>query len=64
MPAETSLAICSLVFGGVFEKLPDLKVMFAHCGGSFPGTVGRVQHGYDVRPDLCAGMFPCTYFEE
>ena len=23
-------------------------------GGSFPYTVGRVQHGYDVRPDLCA----------
>eukprot|EP01138_Halocafeteria_seosinensis_P013649 gb/GECG01013940.1/.p1 GENE.gb/GECG01013940.1/~~gb/GECG01013940.1/.p1 ORF type:complete len:453 (+),score=36.09 gb/GECG01013940.1/:1-1359(+) len=54
MPAETSIAICSLIFGGVLEKLPDLRVMFAHCGGSFPGTVGRVQHGYDVRPDLCA----------
>jgi aminocarboxymuconate-semialdehyde decarboxylase len=26
MPAETSLAICSLIFGGVFERLPDLKV--------------------------------------
>ena len=54
MPAETSLAICSLIFGGVFERLPDLKVLFAHGGGSFPGTIGRVQHGYDVRPDLCA----------
>lgn len=54
MPAETSLAICSLMLGGVFEKLPDLKVCFAHGGGSFPGTVARVQHGYDVRPDLCA----------
>lgn len=54
MPAETSLAICSMIFGGVFERLPDLKVLFAHGGGSFPGTIGRIQHGYDVRPDLCA----------
>lgn len=54
MPAETSLAICSMIFGGVFERLPDLRVAFAHGGGSFPATVARVQHGFDVRPDLCA----------
>jgi aminocarboxymuconate-semialdehyde decarboxylase len=54
MPAESSLAICSLIFGGVLERLPTLKVAFAHGGGSFPSTIGRIQHGYDVRPDLCA----------
>lgn len=54
MPAETSLAICSMIFGGVFEKLPNLKVAFAHGGGSFPATIGRIGHGFDVRPDLCA----------
>lgn len=54
MPAETSRAICSMIFGGVFEKLPKLRVAFAHGGGSFPATFGRIQHGYDVRPDLCA----------
>lgn len=54
MPAETSLAICSMIFGGVFERLPKLKVAFAHGGGSFPATVSRVEHGFDVRPDLCA----------
>lgn len=54
MPAETSRAICSLIFGGVFEKYPKLRFAFAHGGGSFPATVGRVQHGFDVRPDLCA----------
>ncbi|NNC95614.1 MAG: amidohydrolase [Chitinophagales bacterium] len=54
MPAETSRAICSLIFGGVFERLPDLKVAFAHGGGSFPATFGRVEHGFNVRPDLCA----------
>lgn len=54
MPAETSLAICSMIFGGVFEKLPKLKVAFAHGGGSFPATIGRIEHGFNVRQDLCA----------
>lgn len=54
MPAETSRAICSLIFAGVFRKFPKLKFAFAHGGGSFPATVGRVEHGFQVRPDLCA----------
>lgn len=54
MPAETSLAICSMIFGGVFERLPNLRVAFAHGGGSFPSTIGRIEHGFNVRPDLCA----------
>jgi aminocarboxymuconate-semialdehyde decarboxylase len=54
MPAETSLAICSMIFGGIFEKLPNLRVAFAHGGGSFPATIGRIEHGYNCRPDLVA----------
>ncbi|MCC7302446.1 MAG: amidohydrolase [Bacteroidia bacterium] len=54
MPAETSRAICSMIFSGVFEKVKGLRVAFAHGGGSFPATVGRIQHGYDCRPDLVA----------
>lgn len=54
MPAETSRAMCSVIFGGVLEEVPNLRIAFAHGGGSFPGTIGRIQHGYDVRPDLCA----------
>lgn len=54
MPAETSRAICSLIFGGVFEQFPALRVAFAHGGGSFPFTFGRIKHGFDVRPDLVA----------
>ena len=60
MPAETSLAICSVIFGGVLERLPKLRIGFAHGGGSFPLTVGRVAHGFDVRPDLCAVDNPVT----
>jgi aminocarboxymuconate-semialdehyde decarboxylase len=52
MPAETTRAICSLIFSGVMEKLPGLRIAFAHGGGSFPYTIGRIEHGYKVRPDL------------
>jgi aminocarboxymuconate-semialdehyde decarboxylase len=53
MPAEVSRAICSLIFSGVLERLPRLRICFAHGGGSFPSTIGRIDHGFDVRPDLC-----------
>lgn len=54
MPAETALSICSLIFGGVFEKLPKLRIAFAHGGGAFPSIIGRLEHGYNVRPDIVA----------
>ncbi|XP_003386098.1 PREDICTED: 2-amino-3-carboxymuconate-6-semialdehyde decarboxylase-like [Amphimedon queenslandica] len=54
MPAETATAICSVLFGGVLERHPNLKICFAHGGGSFPYTIGRIEHGFNVRPDLCA----------
>lgn len=54
MPAETALAICSMIFGGIFERLPKLKVCFAHGGGAFPFTLGRIEHGFNCRPDLVA----------
>ncbi|HHG84671.1 MAG TPA: amidohydrolase [Bacteroidetes bacterium] len=53
MPAESSLAISSMIFSGIFDKLPNLRVAFAHGGGSFPATIGRIEHGWRVRPDLC-----------
>ena len=54
MPAETSLAICSMMFSGVFDRYPSLRVAFAHGGGSFPITIGRIEHAFHVRPDLVA----------
>jgi aminocarboxymuconate-semialdehyde decarboxylase len=54
MPAETALAICSMIFGGVFDRFPKLRVAFAHGGGAFPITAGRIEHAFHVRPDLCA----------
>jgi aminocarboxymuconate-semialdehyde decarboxylase len=52
MPAETCRAVCSVVFGGVLDRLPRLRIAFAHGGGSFPGTIGRIAHGRACRPDL------------
>jgi len=54
MPAETARVVCSLIFGGVLEQFPRLRIAFAHGGGSFPFTLGRIEHGFKVRPDLVA----------
>jgi len=54
MPAETSRAACSLIFGGVLERLPNLRICFSHAGGSFLPTLGRIEHGFNCRPDLVA----------
>lgn len=60
MPGETARAICCMIFGGVFERLPNLRVLFAHGGGAFPFTIGRIEHGHRVRPDLCAVDCPTS----
>lgn len=54
MPAETAFAICSMIFGGIFEKFPSLRVAFAHGGGQFFSTIGRIERGFVCRPDLVA----------
>ena len=54
MPAETTRAACSLIFGGVLERLPKLRVCFSHAGGSLLFTMGRIEHGFNCRPDLVA----------
>ena len=54
MPAETSRAACSMIFGGVLERLPNLRICFSHAGGSFLPTLGRIEHGFNCRPDLVA----------
>lgn len=53
MPSETCLALYSILASGLLERLPRLRIGFAHGGGSFPGTIGRIEHGFHARPDLC-----------
>lgn len=52
MPTETTIAIMSILFGGVLDELPNLRICFAHGGGSFAGTIGRISHGLEARRDL------------
>jgi len=58
MPTESILAITSLIFGGVLERLPGLRICFAHGGGNFAGILGRLEHGFHARPDLVAVTNP------
>ncbi|GIN19522.1 hypothetical protein J1TS3_06560 [Siminovitchia fordii] len=52
MPSETALAAASLINGAVMEKHPNLKVCFAHGGGSFPYILPRLDQGWNVWPDI------------
>ncbi|KAF8855200.1 hypothetical protein BDZ45DRAFT_715845 [Acephala macrosclerotiorum] len=54
MPSETALAIHALTSSGMLIRFPRLRVCFAHAGGAFPALLGRIQHGFNCRPDLVA----------
>ena len=51
MPLDTTLALSHLIFSGVFDRYPHLKVCAVHGGGYFPAYIGRFDHGYRVRPE-------------
>lgn len=51
MVSETGLAIASVIFGRVLERLPSLRLCFAHAGGTYPYIRGRLDHGHRVRPE-------------
>lgn len=48
---DTALAGARLLFGGVLERHPKLVVILSHGGGALPGIIGRLEHGYGVRPE-------------
>lgn len=50
-PLDTTIAAARLIFSGLLEKLPGLKICFAHGGGHLPYIMGRIHHGYAVRPE-------------
>ena len=53
-PAETTIAVGHLVYGGVLERYPDLRICVVHGGGFVPYQVGRITRGWSARPDLAA----------
>lgn len=50
-PIETALAGARLIFGGVLERYPDLRIILSHGGGALPQLAGRLRHGYAARPE-------------
>ena len=56
LPFDTTIAAASLVFGGVLERFPRLKICLSHGGGYVPYQAGRFQHAYDVRPEAKAHL--------
>lgn len=50
-PLESTIALSHLIFGGVFEAMPDLKLCVAHGGGYLSGYWGRMDHAYRARED-------------
>lgn len=50
-PLDTTIAAGTLIFSGIFDRLPQLKVVLAHAGGFLPYNVDRWQHGSEVRPE-------------
>ncbi|KAH6650492.1 hypothetical protein F5144DRAFT_556343 [Chaetomium tenue] len=66
MPCETALAMHGIMASGLLVRHPGLRLCFAHGGGAFPALLGRIQHGFDCRPDLVAtkacGVTPTQHF--
>lgn len=50
-PLESAIAAGQLVFGGVFDRHPNLRVCLSHAGGVLPFLLGRLEHGQSVRPE-------------
>ncbi|KAJ5792744.1 uncharacterized protein N7503_008722 [Penicillium pulvis] len=67
MPSETALAMHAIISSGVLVRHPKLRFCFAHAGGAYLPLLGRIQHGYDCRPDLVAhssqGLSPENYLQ-
>jgi aminocarboxymuconate-semialdehyde decarboxylase len=63
LPMESTITAAHLVFGGILDRFPNLKICLSHAGGVLPFLVGRLEHGQSVRPeaqDRC--RHPFSYY--
>ncbi len=62
-PLDTTVALHHLIFGGVLEDCPGLKLVAAHGGGYLPAYAGRIDHAASARPDTGEKLkeMPGTY---
>ncbi len=66
-PIETGANAASLIFGGVMERFPTLKISLAHGGGVLPYIIGRFDRGWQVRPEAKKSKMtrsPSTYLKQ
>ncbi len=50
-PVDGTIAACHLIFGGVLDRHPKLQICLPHAGGVLPILIGRIDHGWQVRPE-------------
>ena len=64
-PLEGTLAASNLIFNGVMERHPELKIVLAHGGGYLPAYAARMDHAYHARADVRDGLPqpPTTYLK-
>jgi len=63
---DTGLAAALLIYGGVLERHPALRVVLYHAGGALPSLLGRLDNGYKMVPECRAAIPrpPSTYIEQ
>jgi aminocarboxymuconate-semialdehyde decarboxylase len=64
-PLDSTVAVHHLIFGGVLQDHPGLKLVVAHGGGYLPAYSGRIDHAASARPDCCEQLkeMPTTYLK-
>lgn len=62
MPSETALATASLIFSGILDKFPNLKICFSHGGGSLPYLLPRIDQAWEVWPHIRTTEKPPSYY--
>jgi aminocarboxymuconate-semialdehyde decarboxylase len=53
-PWDTTVMAANLMLGGALDELDGIKIALAHGGGFLPYQIGRLEHGYQVRPEARA----------
>jgi aminocarboxymuconate-semialdehyde decarboxylase len=65
-PLDTTVALHYLIFDGVLERYPNLKIIAAHGGGYLPAYSGRIDHAWGARSDSHGSLPnpPSTYLKK
>lgn len=54
-PWDTTMMAANLMFSGALDELDGIKIALAHGGGFLPYQIGRLEHGFEVRPETRVG---------